>query len=147
MKKIILMAMLVLSVTANCFAADTKLFSKEINTTEKFAEIVFSSTTAENDYEKITSSFSPTIKEHFSKQKFNALKQLLNKKCGELKSLEFKILQRETQGDIVLFIADTQKAGPVLVNMFFSSEGKVLNYGISSPQPTQSQKSQQKIKK
>ena len=140
MKKIVLMAMLILSVTTSCFAADTKLFSKEINTTEKFAEIVFSPTTAENDYEKITSSFTQNIKERFSKQKFTALKKLLAQKCGNLKQLEFKILQREPQGNIVLFIADTQKAGPVLVNIFFNNEGKILNYGISSPQPEQQKK-------
>lgn len=132
MKKFLLTTLIVLSVASTCFAADTKNIIKEINTTENFAQTVFNITSENNSYQKLTKNFNNNLKTNFSEQKFQSLKKTLETRCGKLTNLNFKLIQREAQGDIVLFTANTQKAGQILINLYFDEEGKVLNYGIGS---------------
>ena len=132
MKKTILTAIMLLSITGSCFAADTKNINKEINTTENFANIIFNISSDNNDYQKLTRNFTQTLKNNFPEQKYEALKKTLKNRCGNIKNINFKLLQRENNGDIVLFTADSSKAGPILINLYFDKEGKVLNYGVST---------------
>lgn len=132
MKKILLTALMILSVASTCFAADTKNINKEINTAESFAQTVFNITSEDNSYQKLTKNFNDNLKANFSEQKFQSLKKTLEARCGKLSNLNFKLVQREAQGDIVLFTATTKKAGQILINLYFDKEGKVLNYGIGS---------------
>lgn len=132
MKKTILAAIMLLSITGSCFAADTKNINKEINTTENFTNIIFSLSSDDNGYQKITKNFTQALKNNFSEQKYEALKKTLKTRCGSIRNINFKLLQRENNGDIVLFTADSQKAGPILINLYFDEEGKVLNYGVST---------------
>ena len=132
MKKFLLMTLIVLSVASTCLAADTKNITKEINTAENFAQTVFNITSEDDSYQKLTKNFNNNLKATFSEQKFQSLKKTLGTRCGKLTNLNFKLIQRESQGDIVLFTANTQKARQILINLYFDKEGKVLNYGIGS---------------
>lgn len=132
MKKIFLTILMLISITGSCFAANTKNINKEINTTETFAHIVFNIENDINSYQKVTKNFTQKLKQNFTEQKFETLKKTLANRCGQLSNLDFKLVQREKQGDIVLFTATTSKAGNILINLYFDKEGKVLNYGVGS---------------
>lgn len=131
MKKAIITTIMLLSIASSCFAADTKNINKEINTTENFAETIFDITEDAN-YQKLTKNFSANLKTNFPEQKYEALKKTLKTRCGKIKNLNFKLIQRESKGDIVLFTADSTKAGQILINLYFDQDGKVLNYGVST---------------
>lgn len=130
MKKLILFltAIVTLTVSALCFAADGDDLNKQ-----QAASEVFINAFTDNvpDYAAFTASFDDELKARVNRQAYIVLQQQVKERFGKLRESKFYSYQRYDEHDYITYIASFSKEKLVNITFAFNKKDKMIDFALS----------------
>ena len=136
MKKIVLifLAVMMMAFSNVCMAAD----GGDLTTDQKVAETFISGITTEKVvYDKFVANFDNGLKSKIDAKAYDALKNDVKTKFGDLKESKFYSFERYDNQDKVTYIASFSKEEIIAMVFVFDKNNKLLEFGLLPIQQNQ----------
>lgn len=136
MKKIVLifLAVMMMAFSNVCMAAD----GGDLNKDQKVAETFISGITTEKVvYDKFVANFDNGLKSKIDAKAYDALKNDVKTKFGDLKESKFYSFERYDNQDKVTYIASFSKEEIIAMVFVFDKNNKLLEFGLLPIQQNQ----------
>lgn len=136
MKKIVLIfvAVMMMAFSNVCMAAD----GGDLNKDQKVAETFISGITTEKvSYDKLGANIDNGLKKNFDAKAYDALKNEVKTKFGDLKESKFYSFERYNNQDKVTYLTSFSQENVVAIVFVFDKNNKLLEFGLLPIQQNQ----------
>ena len=136
MKKIVLifLAVMMMAFSSVCMAAD----GGDLNKDQKVAETFISGITTEKvPYDKLGANIDNGLKKNFDAKAYDALKNEVKTKFGDLKESKFYSFERYNNQDKVTYLTSFSQENVVAIVFVFDKNNKLVEFGLLPIQQNQ----------
>lgn len=119
-----------LTMSTVCSAADGKFIGEEQKIAEIFAQGVFRIGQTDTPYSSFSKHLDDDMKTKLNEAQFESLRDFLRNECGTISDLEFTLLSRTKQGDVLAYRAKATKRAGVVLNIYFSKNKQITKFEL-----------------